>query len=198
MTEQAIQYPTMIQALWRNQGLLQKLLLVFGGSLLLTASAKVSIPFYPVPMTMQTFVVLAIGFAYGWKLAATTVILYLAYGAFGLPVFAGTPEKGIGWAYMAGPTGGYLTGFILAAALCGWLAEKGWDRSISKTFAAMVLGNLVIYALGLLWLGTLLGWDKPILAWGLYPFLLGDLFKIVLAMLVIPAAWKVINKDKKV
>ena len=86
----------------------------------------------------------------------------------------------------------------MAAALCGWLAEKGWDRSISKTFAAMVLGNLVIYALGLLWLGTLLGWDKPILAWGLYPFLLGDLFKIVLAMLVIPAAWKVINKDKKV
>ena len=164
------------------------------GSLLLTLSAKVQVPFYPVPLTMQTFVVLAIGFAYGWKLGALTILLYLAQGSVGLPVFAGTPEKGIGIAYMMGPTGGYLLGFVFAAAACGWLAEKGWDRRGSTALAAMLIGTLIIYALGLLWLGTLLGWDKPILQWGMVPFLPGDLVKIVLAMVVLPGAWKILKK----
>ena len=196
MTTETIRHPTLAAELWRGRGpaLARPLILAVVGSLLLTLSAKAQIPFYPVPFTMQTLVVLLIGFAYGWKLGALTVLLYLLQGAAGLPVFAGTPEKGIGVAYMLGTTGGYLTGFVFAAATCGWLAEKGWDRRIITTCAAMLIGNAIIYACGLLWLGTLLGWDKPLLAWGMYPFLLGDLLKIALAMVVLPAAWKAIKQ----
>ena len=150
-------------------------------------------PFYPVPQTMQTLVVLMLGMAYGWRLGAATVLLYLAEGAAGLPVFAGTPEKGIGLAYMAGPTGGYLLGFVLAAGLTGWLAERGWDRNAATTALAMLLGNLAIYAPGLFWLGSLLGWDKPILAWGLSPFVLGELAKLALASLAMPLAWRLVR-----
>jgi len=187
---------TLVDRLWPAhgmvslQGLLRGLLLAVGGSLLLWASAKVQVPFYPVPMTMQTLVVLAIGMAYGWRLGAATVILYLAEGAMGLPVFSGTPEKGIGVAYMLGGTGGYLIGFVLAAAATGWLAERGWDRNVATTALAMLVGNAVIYAPGLLWLGTLFGWDKPILAWGMTPFLMGDLVKLVLAAALMPIVWK--------
>ena len=201
MTTATLQYPTLAAELWDSRGrrypahpAVRAFILAVLGSLLLTLSAKVQIPFYPVPLTMQTFVVLAIGFAYGWKLGGFTLLLYLAEGAAGLPVFAGTPEKGIGIAYMTGATGGYLLGFVVAAALCGWLAERGWDRRVPTTFAAMLLGNLVIYAFGLLWLGSLLGWDKPLLHWGLYPFLPGDLLKIALAMGLLPGVWKVIKR----
>lgn len=193
MSIQTIQYPTLATQLWQSHSpqhaILRTVVLAVGGSLLLTLSAKIHIPFYPVPLTMQTFVVLVIGLAYGWKLGALTILLYLAQGAVGWPVFAGTPEKGIGLAYMSGVTGGYLIGFVVAAAVCGYLAEKGWDRRLLTTFAALLLGNLVLYACGLLWLGSLLGWDKPILQWGLYPFLLGDMLKIALAMMVVPGAW---------
>ena len=197
-------HPTLAAALWRAQPV-QALslnaavrigLMVAIGVALLTISAKVQIPFYPVPITMQTFVVLLVGFAYGKTLGASTVLLYLAAGAFGLPVFAGTPEKGIGIAYMLGPTGGYLLGFVFAAILCGALAEKGWDRRVLSTFAAMAFGNLIIYACGLFWLGTLLGWDKPILQWGLLPFLPGGIAKIALAMIVLPGAWKLLRKGR--
>jgi biotin transport system substrate-specific component len=193
MTTLATQYPTLASLVWpsdKTGALVRNVVLAVLGSALLWASAKVQIPFYPVPMTMQTFVVLALGMAYGWRLGAATVLLYLAQGAFGLPVFAGTPEKGLGLAYMAGPTGGYLVGFVLAAAACGWLAERGWDRSILRTAAAMLIGNLLIYAPGLLWLGTLVGWDKPVLAWGLTPFLLGDATKLALAAALFPAVWR--------
>lgn len=173
-----------------HPGLLRQMSFALGGSLALWLSAKAQIPFYPVPLTMQTFVVLAIGVVAGWRLGAATVALYLAEGALGLPVFAGTPEKGIGLAYMLGPTGGYLIGYLLAAAACGWLAERGWGRGIVTTALAMIAGNALIYTFGLLWLGTLLGWDKPILAWGLTPFLLGDLLKIALAAVLFPAAWR--------
>jgi biotin transport system substrate-specific component len=169
-------------------------LLALGGTALLTVSAKIQVPFYPVPMTMQTLVVLVLGMAYGWRLGAATVVLYLAEGALGLPVFAGTPEKGIGLAYMAGGTGGYLIGFALGAAACGWLAERGWDRGVASTALAMLIGNAIIYVPGLLWLGALFGWDKPILAWGLTPFLLGDLTKLALAAAVLPAAWKLAGR----
>jgi biotin transport system substrate-specific component len=171
-------------------------LLVLAGSILLTISAKIQVPFYPVPMTMQTFMVLALGMAYGWRLGAATVLFYLAQGAMGLPVFVGTPEKGIGLAYMAGPTGGYLLGFVMAAALAGWLAERGWDRNIVTTAIAMLLGNIVIYVPGLLWLGALFGWDKPILAWGLTPFVLGDLTKLALAAVLMPLAWRALRNWK--
>jgi biotin transport system substrate-specific component len=169
-------------------------MLAIAGSLLLTASAKFKVPMYPVPISMQTFVVLVIGMLYGWKLGGATVFLYLFQGAINLPVFAGTPEKGLGMAYMMGPTGGYLAGFLVAAMLVGWLAQKGWDRNILTTFFAMVLGNLIIYALGLYWLGTVLGWDKPILQYGLMPFIWGDLAKVILAMLIVPAVWKMIKR----
>ena len=200
MTVDAIKYPTLADELWQSRQplpIIRAVTLAVAGSLLLTLSAKVQIPFYPVPLTMQTFVVLILGVAYGWKLGAMTLLLYLAEGALGLPVFAGTPEKGIGIVYMMGPTGGYLLGFVVAAAACGWLGENGWDRRPISTFAAMLIGNLIIYALGLLWLGALLGWDKPILQWGMVPFLFGDLLKIALAMVVLPGAWQAIKKIAK-
>ncbi len=194
MTSQSIYYPTLTKAIWQTPGLLRSILLAVTGAVLLTIAAKAQIPFYPVPLTMQTFVVLCIGLAYGPVLGVSTVLLYLVAGAAGLPVFSGTPEKGIGILYMTGPTGGYLIGFVMAAAVTGWLAEKGWDRKAFTTFAAMFIGNVVIYVPGLLWLGGLLGWDKPIFAWGAEPFLLGDLFKMVLAMIVMPLAWKIVKK----
>ncbi|RMD64244.1 MAG: biotin transporter BioY [Alphaproteobacteria bacterium] len=197
MTDHATTHPTLADILWSSQrtgALLRNTILAILGSALLWAAAKIQIPFYPVPMTMQTFVVLALGVVYGWRLGAATVAVYLLEGAFGLPIFAGTPEKGIGLAYMFGPTGGYLVGFLLAAALCGWLAERGWDRSITRTAVAMLAGNIVIYVPGLLWLGTLAGWDKPVLAWGLTPFLLGDLVKLALAAMLFPALWKLVRR----
>lgn len=172
-------------------------LLALAGSVLIWLSAKIQVPFYPVPMTMQTFVVLALGMAYGWRLGGATVLLYLVEGASGLPVFAGTPEKGIGLVYMLGGTGGYLLGFLLAATACGWLAERGWDRTVIGTALAMLVGNALIYMLGLLWLGGLFGWDKPILEWGLTPFVLGDLTKLALAAAVLPFAWNLVGRHGK-
>ncbi|MFC1674005.1 biotin transporter BioY, partial [Pseudomonadota bacterium] len=152
------------------------------------------IPFFPVPMTMQTFVVLSLGMVYGWRIAGATVLLYLAEGAAGLPVFAGTPEKGIGLAYMMGGTGGYLVGFVLGAMATGWLAEKGWDRTMLGTALAMVIGNIIIYVPGLLWLGTLYGWDKPIFEWGFTPFILSDAVKLGMAAVIMPLAWRAVGK----
>lgn len=171
-------------------------ILALAGSLVIWLSAKIQVPFYPVPMTMGTLAVLAIGMAYGWRLGAATVLLYLAEGAMGLPVFAGTPEKGIGLAYMMGGTGGYLIGYVLAAASVGWLAQRGWDKNVMKTGLAMIAGNALIYIPGLLWLGTLFGWDKPILQWGLYPFVLGDLTKLALAAALMPLTWKLLGRPK--
>lgn len=187
---------TLAARLWPATGslVLRNILLVVIGTALLWASAKIKVPFYPVPMTMQPFVVFAIGLALGWRPAAATVVLYLIEGAAGLPVFAGTPEKGIGLAYMAGPTGGYLLGFLLAAGAIGWLADRGWDRSIGKAFAACLIGVALIHIPGLLWLGTLIGWDKPVLALGFTPFILGDLVKALLAALAIPSAWRLVAR----
>ena len=187
-------YRTLLDAIWRDRTFLRNVALIIAGSLLLTLSAKIKVPFYPVPMTMQTLAVMLIGFTFGWRMAGATVLFYLAQGAFGLPVFAGTPEKGIGLAYMMGPTGGYLLGFVLAAVLCGWLAERGWDRSPLRLVAAMILANGVIYLLGVAWLGSVVGWDKPVLAWGMIPFLYGDLLKIVLGAGLLTAGWKLLDR----
>ncbi len=173
--------------------LARNIMLAVAGSIALWISAKVQVPFLPVPMTLQTLVVLIIGMAYGWRLGAATVALYLAQGAAGLPVFAGTPEKGIGLAYMVGPTGGFLIGFVLAAIAVGYLAERGWDRNIVTTAGAMLIGNALIYIPGLFWLSTLIGWDKAI-EFGIKPFLLGDLFKLVLAALFMPLIWNTVKK----
>ena len=193
------QHPdTLAAALWQGADTLPRnLALALAGSIALCVSAKIQVPFYPVPMTMQTFVVLMVGMAFGWRLGAATVLLYLAQGALGLPVFAGTPEKGIGLAYMAGPTGGYLLGFVFAAALAGWLAERGFDRNVMLTAVAMLLGNAVIYIPGLLWLGAVVGWDKPVLEWGLTPFLFGDATKLALAALLMPMLWKLPGARQK-
>lgn len=190
-------HPTLVDTFWQSENtMLRNVALAFVGSLALWVSAKIQVPFYPVPITMQTFVVLVIGMSFGWRLGAATVMLYLAQGAMGLPVFAGTPEKGIGLAYMVGPTGGYLLGFVVAAATVGWLAKKGWDRNVFTTLAAMVIGTSIIFAFGLAWLGSVIGWEKPILEFGLYPFLPGAVFKIGLAAAILPLAWKVVSKKE--
>jgi biotin transport system substrate-specific component len=170
-----------VDALWPVRGasrLLRAAVLAVLGSALLTLSAKVQVPFYPVPMTMQTLVVLLVGMAFGARLGVATVALYLAEGAVGLPVFAGTPEKGIGLAYMLGPTGGYLLGFVLAAAVAGWLVER--RRDAAGLALAVVAGSLAIYASGVLWLASFVGLGKA-LELGLLPFLWGDLLKAGLA-----------------
>jgi biotin transport system substrate-specific component len=178
-----------LRAQGQNRVLRETLVLV-GATLLLTASAKISIPFYPVPMTMQTFVVVGLGLALGANRGAAAILLYLVQGAIGLPVFAGTPQDGIGVTYMMGSTGGYLVGFVVAAYLSGWLSERGWDRKIPTAFLAALAGTAIIFVPGVLWLGVLFGWDKPILAWGLTPFIWGGLLKSGLAALTFPAAWR--------
>ena len=186
---------TLGQALWPEKSSQWMRFMVFAiaGSIALTVSAKISIPALPVPFTMQTLVVLLIGFAFGLVLAGATVGLYLLQGAFGLPVFQGTPEKGLGLVYMMGPTGGYLAGFFVAAVVCGKLAQKGWDKRFSTMALGMVLGNVLIYAFGLAWLGSLIGWDKPVLQYGMIPFLVGDLIKIAIAVALVPMIWKRVN-----
>ena len=196
MTTETTQ-PTLISSIFPASKVDTRLrfaLLAILGSLLIAISSKFQVPFYPVPMTMQTFVILTLGMAYGWRLGAVTLLLYLGEGALGLPVFAGTPEKGIGLAYMLGGTGGYLVGFVLAAVACGWLAERGWDRRPVSTALAMLVGNALIYVPGILWLGALFGWDKPILEWGLIPFIFGDVAKLALAAAVLPLAWRTFGR----
>lgn len=166
--------------------------LMIAGTIALWLSAKIKVGF-PVPMTMQTFVVLTIGAAYGARLGAATMLLYLVEGAVGLPVFADTPQRGIGLAYMMGPTGGYLVGFVLGAFVVGWLAERGWDRSILKLFAAMALGHLAILALGYAWLALFAG---PSMAWavGVAPFYAATFYKTLLGALVLPAGWALLKR----
>ena len=148
------------------------------GSIILAISSKIKIPFYPVPMTMQTLIVLLIGIAFGWKMALATISLYLFEGIIGLPVFSGTPEKGVGLVYFMGPTMGYLLGFIIAGYLAGKFV---YDNNLVKTFFKLFFATSFIYILGILWLGSLIGWDKPIFELGAQPFLLAELFKILIA-----------------
>lgn len=186
--------PTLAHRLLGDRdSLAARALLAVGGSVALWASAKAQIPFYPVPLTLQTLVVLVIGMTFGARLAGATLILYLLQGAMGLPVFAGTPDRGIGLAYMAGPTGGYLLGYLLAAVTVGALAERGWDRRLATTVAALLLGNLLIYVPGVLWLGTVIGWDKPVLDYGLWPFLYGDALKLALGAALLPGLWALLG-----
>tara|TARA_Y100001958_G_C21178575_1_gene508923 strand:- start:144 stop:707 length:564 start_codon:yes stop_codon:yes gene_type:complete len=152
-------------------------LIILCSSILLAISAKLKIPFYPVPMTMQTFVVLLIGICFGWKLGGTIIVLYLLEGIAGLPVFSGTPEKGSGIVYFVGPTMGYLLGFLVASIICGVFK---FNKNIVINFLKLILSVSVIYIFGVIWLGTLIGWDKPIFDLGVKPFLLAEIFKISL------------------
>ena len=164
-----------------NTKILKYLLIIFLGSILLTISSKVKIPFYPVPMTMQTFVVLFLGMSFGYKIGLATVSLYLLEGIIGLPVFSNSPEKGVGIIYFTGPTMGYLIGFLFATFLAGYFNFK---VNVFYTFLKLIIAVSVIYILGIFWLGNLIGWDKPIIQLGVTPFLLAELFKIsILAIL---------------
>ena len=154
--------------------ILKKISLVLLGTLLLTISAKIKVPFYPVPMTMQTFVVVLIGIAFGWKLGLATIFTYLFEGAVGLPVFAGTPEKGIGISYMIGPTGGYLFGFILSVFIAGFV---NLNKNIFIKFLLISLSIFAIYVTGVPWLAYLAGWEIAYV-WGIKNFILAEIFKI--------------------
>ena len=161
----------------QNLRVLKYILVIFLGSVLLTISSKIKIPFYPVPMTMQTFMVLFLGISFGYKIGVATVMLYLLEGILGLPVFSNSPEKGIGIVYFVGPTMGYLIGFVFASFLAGFLK---YNSNFFLIFIKLLLSTSIIYILGVLWLGNLIGWDKPILQLGVFPFLLAELFKILL------------------
>ena len=160
------------------------------GTVLLAISSKIKIPFYPVPMTMQTFVVLFIGIAFGWKLGTFTILLYLFEGIIGLPVFSGSPEKGVGLVYFTGPTMGYLIGFIFATFFAGLF---NYDNNLVKNFFKIIFATSFIYFLGMIWLGSLIGWDKPIFELGAKPFLLAELFKILLITFFVSKIIKIKN-----
>ncbi|TQF00267.1 MAG: biotin transporter BioY [Spiribacter salinus] len=178
-------------ALWA-----QRAALVIAGVMILAISAKVAVPMWPVPITMGTFAVLTLGAAYGPRLGLATIAAYMIVGMMGFDVFAGSSAEKAGITYMMGGTGGYLLGYVLATVALGLLARAGWDRSAPKMAGAMLVGNAIIYAPGLLWLGVLYGWDKPLLEWGLTPFLIGDGLKLALAAMILPAAWKLVGRAR--
>ena len=163
-------------------------LIVVLGTVLITISAKIKIPFYPVPMTMQTFVILLIGITLGYKVGLATVGLYLFEGIIGMPVFANSPEKGIGLTYFLGPTMGYLIGFLISVYFAGLFK---YDKGLLNTFVKLIFSVSFIYILGLIWLGILIGWDKPIFKFGAQPFLLAELFKILLLLFLTPVLLKI-------
>ena len=174
-----------------------KILISFLFTILIALSSKISVPFYPVPMTMQTFVVLLCGVILGPRFGFITLSLYLFEGAIGLPVFQGTPEKGLGITYLVGPTGGYLIGFIISAFIAGLLFNKkisfnkkffvkyNKSENFISVFIKLLIALTPVYLFGLIWLGIILGWDKPIFNFGLYPFILGEFFKITLLSFII-------------
>jgi biotin transport system substrate-specific component len=185
---------TFAELLWPARGTsrpLRALLLALLGTALLTISAKIEVPFYPVPMTMQTLVVLLLGMAFGARLGAATVLLYLAEGAVGLPVFAGTPDRDIGIAYMMGPTGGYLVGFVLSAAITGWLTER--RRDWPALVLAVTAGTVVVFIPGVLWLAQLIGFEQSIVH-GITPFVWGAVLKGAIAVALGMAGAAMIQK----
>ncbi|HVY21322.1 MAG TPA: biotin transporter BioY [Bauldia sp.] len=179
----------------------QELILVLAGTAVLYISGKISVPFYPVPMTLQTLAVMAIAAAYGMRLGTLTVLAYLAEGAVGIPVFTATPPAIAGLTYFLGPTGGFLAGFIPLAVIVGYAADRGWDRSPVRLFGAMLVADVVLFALGFLWLAlfahvgqhTGLGFASAFKN-GVVPFVLGDLLKIALASALVPAVWGLVGK----
>ena len=172
----------------KNSKIIKYTFIAMLGSILLAISSKVKIPFYPVPMTMQTLVVIVIGIAFGWKLGLATISLYLFEGILGMPVFSGTPEKGVGLIYFTGPTMGYLIGFLIAVFLAGKFV---YNNNLIQNFLKILLATSFIYLLGVIWLGSLIGWDKPIFKLGVQPFLLAELFKILIATFAIKQILKI-------
>ena len=161
--------------------IIKSLLIIILGSIALTISAKIKIPFYPVPMTMQTFMVMFLGISFGYKIGLASVGLYLFEGLIGLPVFSNSPERGIGLVYFTGPTMGYLIGFLSACYLASYIK---FEDNVFKIIIKLILSVSTIYLFGVIWLGTLIGWEKPIFSLGVAPFLLAELFKILLLSLI--------------
>lgn len=179
---------------------LKQVALIALGVAALAIAAKIRVPMWPVPITMQTFAVLTIGAAYGARLGGATLLAYLALGALGMNVFTGTGEGASGLAYMAGPTGGYLLGFLVAAIVMGKLAARGWDKSVASMAGALLIGNAIIYAFGLPWMAYLFAAEKGmawVTQWGMTNFLLGDALKLVLAAMLIPAVWKFVGDARR-
>jgi biotin transport system substrate-specific component len=183
--------------------ILKNILLVLIGSIMIAISAKIKIhlPYTPVPVTMQTFAVLVIAIAYGRNLACATLLTYMFEGMCGLPVFA----SGAGLAYFTGPTAGFLIGMLVAATVVGYFAEKGFDRNYIKVFCALLLGEVIIFGMGLIWLGYFfqtasgsagIGIDAALKA-GFLPFWFADFLKIIFAALLLPSLWKIIKSIKK-
>ena len=167
--------------------IIKSLVVIFLGSIILALSAKVKIPFYPVPMTMQTFIVLFLGISFGYKIGLATVSLYLLEGIVGLPVFSNSPERGVGLVYFTGPTMGYLIGFLSACYLSSFIKI---NDNYFVIFAKLILSVSTIYILGILWLGVLIGWDKPIIQLGITPFLLAEIFKMALLTFLVKKIFK--------
>jgi biotin transport system substrate-specific component len=188
----AVRHFPLAAVLWPDSGALRAVTLIALGTALLTLSAKINLPLPYVPMTLQTLVVLVIGAAYGWRLGAVTIIVYLAEGALGLPVFAGPAG---GHAPLAGPTAGYLIGFVAAAFTTGWLSERGWDRSVPLLFVAMAIGHVIILGCGFAWLafGMKLGVGKAWLV-GIAPFVAASVIKNALGAVLVPAIRRVLDR----
>ncbi len=192
---------TLTEVVWQAEGVqlwVKRAMLVALGiaALAIFAKIKLPIPPSPVPVTMGTFAVLSIGAAYGPRLGLITILGYLIIGALGYDVFANSSAEANGLSYMMGSTGGYLMGYVLATLTLGFAARAGLDRSVLGMAAAMLAGTVLIYIPGVAYLGVLYGWDKPIFAWGLTPFLIGDAMKLALAALLLPAAWKLVGKAR--
>lgn len=197
----ALNEKSLSEAVWHAEGTqlwIKRMVLVALGiaALAIFAKIKLPIPPSPVPVTMGTFAVLTIGAAYGPRLGLTTILGYMLIGALGFDVFASSTAELNGWTYMMGGTGGYLVGYVLATVALGYAARAGWDRSVLGMAAAMLIGTALVYIPGVAYLGVLYGWDQPILAWGLTPFLIGDAMKLALAALVLPAMWKLVGKAR--
>ena len=191
----------LVEAIWTpKQDIIwiQRLTLISLGIafLIIAAKVKLILPFSPVPITLGTFAVLTIGTTYGQRLGLLTIFGYLLIGTLGFDVFANSSAEANGLNYMLGGTGGYLIGYCFAVMALGYFAKLNWDRSIFKLGMALLFANILIYAPGLLWLGQLYGWDQPILAWGLTPFIFGDLLKLALTASLIPLIWKLVDKLK--
>lgn len=189
------------EAIWPAEGAglwIKRAILVVLGVAALAAAAKIKVPLWPspVPITLGSFAVLTIGAAYGPRLGLATILGYMTLGALGWDVFAGSSAESGGLGYMMGGTGGYLLGYVLATLALGYAARRGWDRTVGGMALAMLAGTVLIYVPGVLWLGQLYGWNQPILAWGLTPFLIGDALKLALAALVVPGLWKLVGSAR--
>ena len=188
---------TLVEAILPQPGLatsLKQILLVLAGIAVLALAAKIKVPMFPVPITMGTFAVLIIGAAYGPRLGLATMIGYMIIGLLGFDVFAGSSSDLNGLTYMMGSTGGYLVGYLVAILALGFAARRGWDRSVPQMAAALLVGNVLIYVPGLIWLGILYGFSAQIFTWGLTPFLVGDAVKLVMAALLVPAIWNIVGR----